>query len=284
MKVAYLLPGFVRKLEYFDEIKKFLELNNNHQIDLYSNTYDVLGAPHKEPADKTGYKNSMRIDNEYIESFLPFKSLNIENYENVDNEISEFSEKHSHLIKKSPSWASKKSRKMGCEENEKTTLRSYYGQVRNIFKTFSMIDDINSYDLIIKSRFDAWVSCLDLDYYENLIGKNTLFGYQYHHVPKLDNGKKLEVICDLVVFGDPLSMNTWCNIDEELLVKIYSDKNLSSKEYEDAWSGSDIKLNMECIFCYNYFVLNDNQKYVKIRENHLPNRGFLPRVKYPEKR
>ena len=79
-------------------------------------------------------------------------------------------------------------------------------------------------------------------------------------------------------------MNTWCNIDEELLVRIYSDKNLSSKEYEDAHSGSDIKLNMECVFCYNYFVLNDNQNYVKIRENHLPNRGSLPRVKYPEKK
>ena len=284
MKVAYLLPGFVRNLEYFDEIKRFLKLNSNHQIDLYSNTYDVLGSPHKEPSNKVGYKNSMKIDSEFLESFVPFKSINIENYEEVDREISEFSERYSYLINKSSQWSSRKTEKMGCLENEKTTMRSYYGQVRNVYKSFSLIEDIEDYDLIIKSRFDAWTSKLDLNLYGSVLEKNRIFGHDYHYSPILNNGKQLPLICDLVVFGDSSSMQSWCSIDREKLIQIYSDQNLNSKDWETKHYGSDVKLNMEVIFCYNHFILNCGKKHAKINKDHLPNRGFLPRKKYPEKK
>ena len=290
MKVAYLLPGFVRNLEYFDEIKRFLKLNSNHQIDLYSNTYDVLGSPHKEPSNKVGYKNSMKIDSEFLESFVPFKSINIENYEEVDREISEFSERYSYLINKSPQWSAKRTKKMGCLENEKTNIRSCYGQVRNVYKSFSLIEDIEDYDLIIKSRFDAWTSKLDLNLYGSVLEKNRIFGLDYYYIKNgkvcernstiLDNGKQIPLICDLVVFGDSSSMQSWCSIDREKLIQIYSDQNLNSKDWETKHYGSDVKLNMEVIFSYNHFILNGGKKHVKINKDHLPDRGLLPRKKY----
>ena len=282
MRVAYLLPGFVRDAKYLEEIFKFKKLNLCHEIDLYSNTYDVLGAPHKEPADKKGYVNSPRIDWLFFERYLDYKSINIENYETVDEEISNFASKYCHLIRSSPGFVKSKSAKMGCAENEESTLRSYYGQVRNIYKSYKLIENPETYDLIIKSRYDAWVSQLDLNYYEKFIEDNTLFGMDYDFSVTLDNGVFNKILSDIVVFGDPLAMKTWCEIGkEDVFSRVYQDENLSSKEYENRCKGADIKTQLESVLCYNYFVLNGNKKYISIDPKHLPNRAYLPRAKYP---
>ena len=282
MRVAYLLPGFVRDAKYLEEIFKFKKLNLCHEIDLYSNTYDVLGAPHKEPADKKGYVNSPRIDWLFFERYLDYKSINIENYETVDEEISNFASKYCHLIRSSPGFVKSKSAKMGCAENEESTLRSYYGQVRNIYKSYKLIENPETYDLIIKSRYDAWVSQLDLNYYEKFIEDNTLFGMDYDFSVTLDNGVFNKILSDIVVFGDPLAMKTWCEIGkEDVFSRVYQDENLSSKDYENRCKGADIKTQLESVLCYNYFVLNGNKKYISIDPKHLPNRAYLPRAKYP---
>jgi len=282
MKVAYLLPGFVRDTKYFEEILKFKKLNLKHRIDIYSNTYDVIGSPHKEPADKKGYINSPKIDLTFFERYLDYKGINIENYEMVDEEISNFSSKYYNFIKSSPGFVNSKSSKMGCIENEQSTLRSYYGQVRNIYKSYKLIENPETYDLIIKSRYDAWVSQLDLNYYEKYIDHNTLFGMDYDFSVTLDNGVLNNTLSDIVVFGDPVAMKTWCEIGkEDVFSKVYQDKNLSSKEYENRCKGADIKTQLESVLCYNYFVLNGNKKHIKIDPKHLPNGAYLPRVKYP---
>ena len=282
MKVAYLLPGFIRNLKYFKEINKFIELNKEHQIDFYSNTYDVIGAPHKEPANKKGYADSQRIDKEFVENYLSFKHINIENYEEVDREITKFARDNSHLIRKSENFSKNKSNKMKCAENEETTLRSYYGQVRNIYKCYQHIENPSEYDLIIKSRYDAWVSNLDLNDYKEYIGENTLFGMNYHFSMRLDNGVLNKTLSDIVVFGDPIAMKTYCGVgDANVFRKNFEDKNLSSKEYERGHRGADIKTHLESVICYNYFVLNNNTKCIEVSPKHLPNRAYLPREKYP---
>ena len=292
MKVAYLLPGYVRDTNNFNEIKKFLELNSNHQIDLYTNTYDVLGSPYKEPP--TGYLNSDKIDKNYLQSFIDFKSINIENYDQVNDEISKVAEKYSHFIKESKKLNDFRTRKMGCVENGKTILRSWYGQLRNIRKTFLMVEDIESYDLIIKSRFDAQVSKLDLNDYEKLVKPGTIFGVNsvgrdgkgsYSDCGgvdpskssiRLDNGFVLKTFVEVVIFGDPIAMKAWCDIDEERFGRICSDDRLSSEEYKKYDKIRDIKHNIEFFLSFNYFVLNNMKNYERMKPlpGHL---GIVPR-------
>lgn len=287
MKVAYLLPGYIRDEKNFNEIKKFLDLNKTHQIDVYTNTYDVLGAPYKESS--LGYPNSKKIDKSFLESFIDFKSINIENYEQVNDEIVKVGEKYAHFIPECKDLFDFRSKKLGTVENRKTLLRNWYGQMRNIRKTFLMVEDVETYDLVVKSRFDAAVSKLNLNDYEKLVKPSTIFGVphkgsysDYGGVDphkssiKLDNGFILRSFVDVVVFGDPIAMKAWCSIDEERFGKICSDDMLSSKEYKKYDKVRDIKHNIEFFISFNYFVLNGMKNYeaMKPLPGHL---GILPR-------
>ena len=292
MKVAYLLPGYVRDVKNFNEIKKFLELNKTHQIDVYTNTYDVLGFSYKEPSG--GYVNSKKVDKNFLESFIKFKSINIENYEQVNDEITRVSKKHAPYLKVCKEYDLHRSRKLGGTQNNQTHLRSFYGQIRNITKTFSIIEDIESYDLVIKSRYDSFISKLNLNEYEKFIKPNTLFGAnstinglgRYSDCGgadpskssiTLDNGYILKTFYDVVLFGDPISMKAWCDIDEEKFGKICSDENFTSTEFKKTTKFDDeIKLNTEFFLSYNYFVLNNMKEYNIIKSPI----GVLPRTRY----
>ena len=50
MRVACILTGFIRNLNNLNGIKNFVSLNKDFDIDLYSNTYDIVGTETKEPS------------------------------------------------------------------------------------------------------------------------------------------------------------------------------------------------------------------------------------------
>ena len=280
MRVAYLLSGFVRKLSYLNEIKNFLELNKEHHIDLYSNTYNVLGSEFKEPSNKRGYVDSVRIDGNFANGILDFKKIQIEDYDQVDKEISLFAEENISLIKKSPfNSFNKFSGKMGSVENEQTTLRVRYAQERNLFKTFELIE--GKYDLIIKSRYDAYVSQLDLSAYEDQIKSDIIFskGNQIGSVT-LDNGYILNACIEIVMFGHPDAMKILCEYGiKENFIEILKDQGFRSQYYYDN-RNKDIKLMAECCVPYRLFFKNKLKSNV-ILDKHLPGTGLLGRRKYP---
>ena len=81
MRVACILTGFIRNLNNLNGIKNFVSLNKDFDIDLYSNTYDVIGAETKEPSNGRGYIGSQKVDDNFLNELLSLKGVSIENYE-----------------------------------------------------------------------------------------------------------------------------------------------------------------------------------------------------------
>ena len=82
MRVALLLNGFVRDLNNLNVVEKFLELNKDFDIDIYTTTYGVVGIPSKFDAkSKDIYDKSNEITEEFLRSKLPFKKIVIEDSE-----------------------------------------------------------------------------------------------------------------------------------------------------------------------------------------------------------
>ena len=58
MKVAYLLPGFVRDIDNLKKINKFIKINKDVDIHLYTYTYNILGYEFQEINNVAMYKKS----------------------------------------------------------------------------------------------------------------------------------------------------------------------------------------------------------------------------------
>ena len=76
MKVALLLPGFIRNKSHFESVNAFIKLNDKYEIDVFCNTYDVTGIETKEPSDKSIYLNTEKTDRALIEARLNPKAVN----------------------------------------------------------------------------------------------------------------------------------------------------------------------------------------------------------------
>ena len=70
MKVALLLPGFVRNLSYLNALNVFLNNHKSYDFDLYTSSYDIVGLPTKSSINHTKYKTTESfVEHNYISKF-----------------------------------------------------------------------------------------------------------------------------------------------------------------------------------------------------------------------
>ena len=282
MRVACILTGFIRNLNNLNGIKNFVSLNKDFDIDLYSNTYDVIGAETKEPSNGRGYIGSQKVDDNFLNGLLPLKGVSIENYETVNKELDIFTEENIHLIKKSPSgvWGGFSS-KMKSVENEKTLLRVNYAQWRNVYKNYQLLQ--GEYDLIVKYRYDANGGNFDISKYIENMTPNSIFMREQPYNPhsfKLDNGKEVVMSFDYITLGTYDAMKTYCEFGKkENFVEVLCDNEMQSTSFYNTRS-KDIKLSSESLISYWCFHKN-NLIRKGVSEHHLPGTGLVDRNKFP---
>ena len=282
MRVACILTGFIRNLNNLNGIKNFVSLNKDFDIDLYSNTYDVIGAETKEPSNGRGYIGSQKVDDNFLNGLLTLKGVSIENYETVNKELDIFTEENINLIKKSPSgvWGGF-SGKMKSVENEKTLLRVNYAQWRNVYKNYQLLQ--GEYDLIVKYRYDANGGNFDISKYMEDMTSNSIFLREQPYNPhsfKLDNGKEVVMSFDYITLGTYDAMKTYCEFGKrENFVEVLCDSEMQSISYWNT-KGTDIKLTSEVLISYWCFHKN-NLIRKGVSEHHLPGTGLLDRTKFP---
>ena len=282
MRVACILTGFIRNLNNLNGIKNFVSLNKDFDIDLYSNTYDVIGAETKEPSNGRGYIGSQKVDDNFLNGLLSLKGVSIENYETVNKELDIFTEENIHLIKKSPSgvWGGFSS-KMKSVENEKTLLRVNYAQWRNVYKNYQLLQ--GEYDLIVKYRYDANGGNFDISKYMEDMTSNSIFLREQPYNPhsfKLDNGKEVVMSFDYITLGTYDAMKTYCEFGKkENFVEVLCDNEMQSTSFYNTRS-KDIKLSSESLISYWCFHKN-NLIRKGVSEHHLPGTGLVDRNKFP---
>jgi hypothetical protein len=282
MRVACILTGFIRNLNNLNGIKNFVSLNKDFDIDLYSNTYDVIGAETKEPSNGRGYIGSQKVDDNFLNGLLSLKGVSIENYETVNKELDIFTEENINLIKKSPSgvWGGF-SGKMKSVENEKTLLRVNYAQWRNVYKNYQLLQ--GEYDLIVKYRYDANGGNFDISKYMEDMTSNSIFLREQPYNPhsfKLDNGKEVVMSFDYITLGTYDAMKTYCEFGKkENFVEVLCDNEMQSTSFYNTRS-KDIKLSSESLISYWCFHKN-NLIRKGVSEHHLPGTGLVDRNKFP---
>ena len=282
MRVACILTGFIRNLNNLNGIKNFVSLNKDFDIDLYSNTYDVIGAETKEPSNGRGYIGSQKVDDNFLNELLSLKGVSIENYETVNKELDIFTEENINLIKKSPSgvWGGF-SGKMKSVENEKTLLRVNYAQWRNVYKNYQLLQ--GEYDLIVKYRYDANGGNFDISKYIEDMTSNSIFLREQPYNPhsfKLDNGKDVVMSFDYITLGTYDAMKTYCEFGKkENFVEVLCDNEMQSTSFYNTRS-KDIKLSSESLISYWCFHKN-NLIRKGVSEHHLPGTGLVDRNKFP---
>ena len=282
MRVACILTGFIRNLNNLNGIKYFVSLNKDFDIDLYSNTYDVIGAETKEPSNGRGYIGSQKVDDNFLNGLLSLKGVSIENYETVNKELDIFTEENMNLVKKSPSgvWGGF-SGKMKSVENEKTLLRVNYAQWRNVYKNYQLLQ--GEYDLIVKYRYDANGGNFDISKYMEDMTSNSIFLREQPYNPhsfKLDNGKEVVMSFDYITLGTYDAMKTYCEFGKkENFVEVLCDNEMQSTSFYNTRS-KDIKLSSESLISYWCFHKN-NLIRKGVSEHHLPGTGLVDRTKFP---
>lgn len=282
MRVACILTGFIRNLNNLNGIKNFVSLNKDFDIDLYSNTYDIVGKETKEPSNGRGYIGSQKVDDNLLNGLLPFKGVSIENYETVNKELDIFAEENVHLIKKShKSFWDGFSSKMKSVQNEKTVLRINYAQWRNVYKNYQLLE--GDYDLIVKYRYDANGGNFDISKYIENMTPNSIFMREQPYNPhsfKLDNGKEVVMSFDYITLGTYDAMKTYCEFGKrENFVEVLCDSEMQSISYWNT-KGTDIKLTSEVLISYWCFHKN-NLIRKGVSEHHLPGTGLVNRSKFP---
>jgi len=281
MKVAYLLPGFVRHLKNFDVIKQFIKLNSSHTIHLYTNTYNKLGSPNKEPSNKKGYIDSQTVDEKLLKEYLNFKKINIEDYDIVNNILNKFVSMNIDIIRKSKEGSNEKfSKKMKSPEDEGTIFGRLYAQWRMVYNCYNLIDE--DYDLIIRGRYDLQIDNLNLNDYN--IQNNTLY-YKTRKAGSgifkttLNNSNELEIPNDTVGFGTPDTMKIYCEFGKEKnLLDTVGHKDFISDDFHNG-RGKSVQLSNEaCLSFWCHYLNNLNKSH--ILSNHLAENTLIERIKY----
>ena len=257
-----LLNGFVRDLNNLNVVKKFLELNKNFSIDLYTTTYSVIGIPQKfEPKSKGIYEKSDRITEEFLRSKLSFKKIEIEEFEIAQKYCLIFADQNKHLHD---------SRLDNYPGGTEFNIVNMYSQWRNLYKTFSLIDNPSEYDLIVRYRYDLNGANLNLSEYSNL---------NPDEVYLRNKGKKLYYkdgsvgpLChDGCVIGSAEAMKIVCSVGsfKNYGLVMNNPKNVLVKKNNDFFvPGKNCYLSNENNL--TFWCLENNLKIKNIKEKHLP--------------
>ena len=173
MKVAILLPGFVRDLSYLNALNVFLNNHKSYNFDLYTSSYDIVGLPTKSSINHEKYKTTESfIGHEYISKF---KRYELDNYESYSKECLQFVNKNelSFFIQKcSNEFWKKYNAKFKIKETEETLLANIFAQWNKVYRTYCLLDDPDSYDVIIRSRYDYNLKTMDLNKYVNFCNQD----------------------------------------------------------------------------------------------------------------
>jgi len=274
MKVALLLPGFVRDLSYLNALNVFLNNHKSYDFDLYTSSYDIVGLPTKSSINHTKYKTTESfVEHNYISKF---KKCELDDYESYSKECLQFVNKNklsSFIQKCSNEFWKKYNAKFKIKETEETLLANIFAQWNKVYKTYCLLDDPDSYDIIIRSRYDYNLKTMDLSKYINfcdqdkktIVHKITLLTNQ----PKLVGGDNIKIFpVDGFAMGNPYTMKIYCSFGKpENFIRNIKDQNLKSIDWFQG-KGKDIKLSNEgslSYWCHNVNGLD----YANISDNHL---------------
>ena len=259
MRVALLLNGFVRDLNNLNVVKKFLELNKDFDIDIYTTTYGVVGIPSKFDAkSKDIYDKSNVITEEFLRSKLPFKKIVIEDSEIAQKYCLIFAAQNRNL------------HDSRIDDNE-FYIANMFSQWRNLYKTYSLIDNPSEYDLIIRYRYDLNGANLNLSEYSNLKTDEVYLrnkGKKFYY----KDGAVGPLCFDGCVIGTPEAMKTVCTVGtyKNYGLVMNDPKNVLVKKNNDFFvtQGKNSYYSNENNLIF--WCLKNNLKIKNIKEQHLP--------------
>ncbi len=157
-KIALLQCGFIRDMSHMSRMRSFIHNNSEFEIDVYLQTYNIIGVDEKFVRNRGGYLSSDRTDIEEINRICPIKNFQI-----LD-----------------PIATEKKAKARN------PTLINAICQFQNVFDAMQMIDT-KQYDGVIRSRPDYFIKHMRLKNYdvEKILTSNLLLA-------KLKSGKILK--------------------------------------------------------------------------------------------
>jgi len=260
MKVALLLNGFIRDTNNLNVVKKFLELNKDYNIDLYTSTYNVIGLKYKMTSgSRQAYETTKVVTEEFLKSKLPFKKILIEDINEVKKECDQFSSDH-------------KSFHSSHSPDSESILSNIFSQWRNLYKTYSLIEDLSEYNWVIRYRFDLNGKNLKLSEYTNTESDKVYMKCVKHFKGLYKNGLVGPICRDGCVIGATEAMKKVCSIGKyENYSQLIRDPNNYLIAKDGYWGGN---LKKPCYYSnesnLTYWCIKNNLKILPINEHHLP--------------
>ena len=221
MKVALLLPGFVRGPRNIKNLLKLVKSNANVDIHVYSSTYDVMGLNRKEHANpKVYWKMSPKIGNGYFDKILsriPHK-VECEHYFEADKICNDFvTENYKGGFSTKEYWATANDKlRDGIDDDIKSMKRSY-GQWRKLWMTYNLIENPDQYNIIVRSRYDLkFEPQVQFHKFKN-IAENCLYAKTSVNRGILFNDGQIQKheLNDKFAIGSPETMRKYCSHGED---------------------------------------------------------------------
>ena len=277
-QVALLEPGFIRKWDNLESIKRFVELNDNFHIHVYMCSYDFLGFEHKETTDKSVIQGSNEVNIPLIlERYKDAYQIEIKTYHSVWSHIYRYFDENKFNLKEClPGVLEKWNKKANTDETELTLLHKIYAQWHMVYNTYNMIIDKNDYDIIIRSRFDYDISNMNLSKYP--IEQNTIYSKTRNELRDVFG----KIHYDGFAMGDVESMDKYLNVgSEQGFHDAVENSNLKSEKFYH-WKGKDIKLSSEAMIT-NWTHNHNKIIHKEINEEHLPGNIVMRSQKFYQK-
>jgi len=283
VNVGLMLNGFLKNKNNLNTINKFLNKNNKHKIDIYTETYNIIGLETKESSDVSEYLQSNKCDEETFSDISKNYNhiLYTEDYIEA-NKIANNFVKNNLDITTYPDqknlWRKLK-QKSGYSENEHTHLSRSYSQWRKVYRCYNLIQDPNQYDLLIRCRCDYRIDNLDLDYYRNITTKDICMKTKTYSKFTFDTNQKFKhMVFDGLAIGKPQAMKHYCNHgSEEEFIKRMNTDTYASKEHYRIYGYSSRLSNEVCI---SHWCYSNGYDLFPIHDSHLPSKAVLRQRKY----
>lgn len=264
-KIAILISGHIRNFE--EIIKNFKEnlinilLENEYDYDIYIHTWDNNLTKDTVLNNDKHYNNNKVIDIKYLEHIFKTNNIKfnknnclIENQKNIniENNIDIYIENNI-------------TNKTIHNNNDKLYIKGlfnklfwqYYGH----HKTFKLIENIESYNYIIKTRPDLYYDKFDI----SLLEKNIFFPNSHIHnqtnINQLFFGGKTNIMIKILnYFNNVVYYNN--NINNEI-IKLYDEKDVNFNKIFRYYIIN--YLNIKPFYCdYNPKLYRNNKLIINI--------------------
>ena len=283
MNVGLMLNGFLRNTNNINTITKFLNKNYKHKIDIYTETYNIIGLETKESPDVVRYLQSNKCNKETFKNISKNYNhiLYIEDYIEANRIANNFVKDNLDTTTypdQKNLWRTLK-QKSGYSENEHTHLSRSYSQWRKVYRCFNLIKEPNQYDLLIRCRCDYRIDNLDLDYYSNITTKDICMQTKSYNKFTFDNNQKFKhMVFDGLAIGRPLAMEHYCKhgSDEEFIKRMNTDTYASKEHYRIY--GYCSRLSNEV--CISHWCYSNGYDLFQIHDSHLHKKPVLRKRKY----